>query len=142
LTTSAGTIFKDQQGSPWQGNFAPGDHLIGMGELTPSIPIDITFAHPVSGIGTQLGYDIISTAPFSFTEALNLYDADTTCSRLLLYPASWIMPPTIPRCLSSNGHYRRDRLCRILHADHRWTLPGRFHDQPAKGLSGNKRINF
>jgi hypothetical protein len=75
LTTGAGTVFKDQQGSPWQGNFAPGDYLIGMGQLTPSVPIDITFAHPVSGVGAQLGYDIISTTPFSFTEALNLYDA-------------------------------------------------------------------
>src|SRR5262249_31238155 len=54
LTTSAGTVFKDQQGSPWQGNFAQGDHLIGTGQLTPSIPIDITFAQPVNGLGAQL----------------------------------------------------------------------------------------
>jgi hypothetical protein len=74
LTTSVSTVFKDQQGSPWQGNFAPGDYLIGMGQLTPSVPIEIGFAHPVSGVGAQFGYDIISATPFPFIEALNLYD--------------------------------------------------------------------
>jgi hypothetical protein len=75
LTTSGGALFKDQQGNPWLGNFASGDYLIGTGQLTPSVPIDVTFARPVSGLGAQFGYDVISTWPFPFTEALIVYDA-------------------------------------------------------------------
>jgi hypothetical protein len=45
------------------------------------------FDHPVSGVGAQMGYDVISSTPFPFTEALNLYDLGTTCSSRSRYLA-------------------------------------------------------
>jgi hypothetical protein len=102
LTTSVGTVFKDQQGSPWQGNFALGDHLVGMGQLTPSIPMDITFAQSVSGLGAQLGYDIISATPFPFTEALNLYDgASFAADNSAVFIGATDTPARLPRQNSS-----------------------------------------
>jgi hypothetical protein len=69
-----GNIFTDQQGNPWDGNFAPGDFLIGTGQVNAAAPIDITFAHPVSGFGAQMGYNLISGAPVAFTEEIKLFD--------------------------------------------------------------------
>jgi hypothetical protein len=77
LGNSQGAVFSDQQGNPWNGNFAPGDHLVGTGDVTPFAPIEITFATPVRGVGAQMGFDIIAApgSPYYFTEVLTLYDS-------------------------------------------------------------------
>jgi len=73
VTSPSGAVFSDQQGNPWAGNFAPGDRLVGTGQIVPSAPILITFADPVKAVGAQMGYDIISAVPFPFTETLDLF---------------------------------------------------------------------
>src|SRR5258708_6032934 len=52
FSTEPGTFYSTRQGNPWLGNFALGDFLI---ESDSSF--EITFAEPVKGIGTQMGYD-------------------------------------------------------------------------------------
>lgn len=52
LTAIGNSVFSDEQGSGfWDGNFAPGDFLVGA-----TSPIQITFPSPVWGVGAQMGY--------------------------------------------------------------------------------------
>lgn len=52
LTAIGNSVFSDEQGSGfWNGNFAPGDFLVGA-----TSPIQITFPAPVWGLGAQMGY--------------------------------------------------------------------------------------
>jgi hypothetical protein len=41
----------------WNGNFAPGDYLIGSGSSGGPTSLTLTFSAPIYGIGTQMGFD-------------------------------------------------------------------------------------
>ena len=83
-------------GSPWQGNFAPGDYLIGMGQLTPSAPIEIGFAHPVSGVGDNS--DTTSSPRHHFhLSRRSIFTMAHNHSLPSRYLVSWITLLTIPR---------------------------------------------
>lgn len=57
LTANGTSVFTDQQEPGlWNGNFAPGDYLIGTGQTVASGPLQITFPAPVWGVGAQMGY--------------------------------------------------------------------------------------
>ena len=75
VTNASGLFFTDQQGNPWDGNFAPGDFLSASGQFTPVGAMFITFARPVLGVGTQMGLNVVSDAPVPFTEHLVLFDS-------------------------------------------------------------------
>src|SRR5438105_739356 len=74
LRYDQGMIPNDFDGG-WNGNFAPGDHLLytGLDDFgTPnSGPITISFSQPIYGIGTQ--FQSVTQAPF--TASIRLFDA-------------------------------------------------------------------
>lgn len=73
ISNPTGAVFKDIQGSPWAGNFAPNDNLLCSGQITMTGPITITFATPVSGVGAQMGADLISGTAVPFVEQMVLF---------------------------------------------------------------------
>jgi hypothetical protein len=73
IKSDAGVFSDRQDSSYWNGNFAPGDALIGTGQLIPSSSIYLTFARPVRGVATQIGYNIVTGTPFEFTASMTLY---------------------------------------------------------------------
>jgi hypothetical protein len=74
LTSNVGSIFTDQQASGfWNGNFGPGDYLVGTGQGMAASPIEITFATPVWGVGAQMGYG----ANGSFLAAISVFGPDS-----------------------------------------------------------------
>ena len=77
ITTPSGAFYTDQQGDPWKGNFSAGDLLIGTGQFdaTPAGSISVTFATPVSAVGAQMGYNVITSKPFPFAAGIRVYDS-------------------------------------------------------------------
>jgi hypothetical protein len=72
LTANAGAVFSDKQASGfWNGNFGPGDFLVGTGQTVAASPIQIAFPTPVWGVGAQMGYG----ANGSFLAGISVFGA-------------------------------------------------------------------
>ena len=89
IVNPTGKAFADQQGNPWAGNFAPADRLLCSGQLTTTAPITIVFASPVSGVGAQMGSDLISSAAVPFIENMVLFG--TSGQILATFTAAGVM---------------------------------------------------
>jgi len=64
---------RDQSSGGWDGNFAPGDHLLWT-ESANVGPMIISFNNPVNGAGAQIQADFFGP----FTATINAYDASST----------------------------------------------------------------
>lgn len=76
VNSPAAQVYRDQQGNPWLGNFAPNDYLLGSGQYFESAPITLTFGSPIYGFSTQFGYDIITDTPVLFLYSIDVFDTD------------------------------------------------------------------
>ena len=68
----AGVLTRQNQGTSWFGNFAPGAKLLSAGRVTPKGPISINFATGLSAIGAQI--ETRAYSPPDFDGVIAVYD--------------------------------------------------------------------
>lgn len=69
-----GTLFSDQETVVASGNHAPYDYLIGSFHGSSLAGIELTFASPVAGVGTQMDWGAAPGLTGSFVEHMVLFD--------------------------------------------------------------------